>query len=140
REAWTQSQANNLLGTFTFNSLADLQAGTPAAFSRQLAPTTVNGAQLVGALSLGDSWRPKPTLQIVYGVRADGARYVDRPAENPAVAAAFGGGARNSQVPNGIFVSPRLGFSWTYGISSQIGAFTGAQRVPRGTVRGGIGV
>ncbi len=140
RESWTQEQANNLLGTFSFNSLADLQAGTPSAFSRQLAPTTVSGAQLVGALSLGDSWRPRPELQIVYGLRADADHYLDRPAVNSAVAAAFGGSARNDQVPNGIYVSPRLGFSWTYGTSSQIGAFTGASRVPRGTVRGGIGV
>ena len=49
-------------------------------------------------------------------------------------------GVRNDHVPNGVYVSPRIGFSWTYGTAPQIGAFEGAARVPRAVVRGGIGV
>ncbi|MFI5214531.1 MAG: carboxypeptidase regulatory-like domain-containing protein, partial [Gemmatimonadales bacterium] len=63
RDGWSLDQASNLLGTFAFNSLADLQNGQPASFTRQLAPVAAQGAELVGALSLGDSYRPKPDIQ-----------------------------------------------------------------------------
>ena len=39
-----------------------------------------------------------------------------------------------------LYLSPRLGFSWNYGTASQVGAFAGAFRGPRATLRGGIGV
>ena len=42
--------------------------------------------------------------------------------------------------PNKLYVSPRIGFSWTYGTAQQIAAFEGAVRNPRAVVRGGIGV
>jgi hypothetical protein len=137
RDGWSTEQAGNLLGSFSFNQLADLAANTPAAFSRQLAPVSATGSQLTGSLALGDSWRPRPTLQIVYGARVDGDHYFDHPTINPAVSQALG--VANNGVPDGLYVSPRLGFSWTYGTSSQIGAFAGAARIPRGVVRGGIG-
>ena len=137
-ESWSLEQGGNLLGTFTFNGLAALEAGTPSMFSRQLAPVTARGSQLVGALALGDSWRPVQDLQIVFGLRLDGSRYLDQPTLNTTVSSLFG--SRNSDTPDGIYLSPRLGFSWTYGTSSQIGAFMGAARVPRAVVRGGIGV
>jgi len=138
RDDWSQEQAFNLLGTFSFNTLNDLENGTPSAFTRQLAPVSAHGAQMIGALSLGDSWRPKPTLQIVYGARLDGDHYVGAPPVNPVINQTFG--VPNNLVPNGLYVSPRLGFSWTYGLSTQIGSFFGAQRAPKGTVRGGIGI
>src|SRR5262249_16230232 len=34
RDDWTLEQASNLMGTFTFNSLADVSAKTPSSFSR----------------------------------------------------------------------------------------------------------
>ena len=39
-----------------------------------------------------------------------------------------------------LYVSPRLGFSWSYGTAPQIAGFDGAMRGPRAVVRGGIGV
>ncbi len=138
RDGWSSEQASNLLGTFTFNSLADLGAGLPTSFTRQLGSLETSGAELVGALSLGDAYRPSSDLQIVYGVRLDANRYLDRPALNPGVGALFG--VANDHVPDGVYVSPRLGFSWVYGTAPQIGAFFGAARVPRGIIRGGIGV
>jgi hypothetical protein len=138
RDDWSLDQANNLLGTFAFNSLADLQARQPAFFTRQLAPIATRGAELIGALSLGDSYRPRPDVQIVYGARVDANRYQDRPTLNPVVAQKFG--VANDHVPDGVYVSPRLGFSWIYGTNDQIGAFQGAARVPRGIIRGGIGL
>ena len=138
RDAWSQEQGSNLLGAFTFNSLADLEAGRPVSFTRQLSSLETSGSELVAALSLGDAYRPSSDLQIVAGVRLDANRYLDRPTLNPDVGRLLG--AANDHVPNGAYLSPRLGFSWVYGTAPQIGAFLGAARVPRGIVRGGIGV
>ncbi len=49
-------------------------------------------------------------------------------------------GIANDQVPNRFYLSPRVGFSWTYGQASEIPGFDGAFRGPRAVVRGGIGV
>src|SRR5262249_18332662 len=49
-------------------------------------------------------------------------------------------GARNDRVPNKAYLSPRIGFSWTYGENQQVAAFDGAVRGPRAVLRGGIGV
>jgi hypothetical protein len=49
-------------------------------------------------------------------------------------------GARNDHVPNNVYLSPRLGFSWTYGTADQVAAFQGAVRGPRAVIRGGIGM
>jgi hypothetical protein len=47
---------------------------------------------------------------------------------------------KNDAVPNKIYLSPRVGVSWTYGQSPQIAGFDGAFRGPRAVVRGGLGV
>src|SRR5262249_3355741 len=57
RDDASLDQANNRLGTFTFNSLADLQAGRPASYTRQLVPLATRVGELVEAISLGDSYR-----------------------------------------------------------------------------------
>jgi len=133
-----QNQTTNRLGTFSYNSLADLQAGIPASFMRSLIPRNRESGILVGALSLGDSWRRTNNLQFQYGVRVDANRFLDAPARNPEVERVLG--IRNDNVPDGVFFSPRFGFAYTYGTAAQIGAFEGAFRGPRAVVRGGIGV
>lgn len=138
RDASAQEQSNNLFGTFAFNSLAELEAGRPTSFTRQLSPRQRNVSQLVGGLSLGDSYRRTPNLQLQYGFRIDGNHFLSTPAVNPDVEAAFG--VRNDRVPNRAYLSPRMGFSWTYGTAAQIAGFEGAARGPRAVVRGGIGV
>src|SRR5512140_3787624 len=138
RDGSVLEQANNSLGTFAFNSLADLQASKPALFTRQLGFRERDVSQFVGGLSLGDSWRKTDNLQIQYGVRADANHFANTPALNSTLESAFG--VRNDGVPNKIYLSPRVGFSWTYGEAPQIAAFAGAFRGPRAVVRGGIGV
>lgn len=137
-DAATQDQTINRLGSFTYNSLADLQAGVPVSFSRTLSPRERSTSQLIGAVSLGDSYRRTDRLQFQYGVRVDGTRFLDNPTYNPDVEQKLG--VRNDYVPSGFFVSPRAGFSWQYGTAPQIGAFAGAFRGPRAVVRGGVGV
>ena len=128
----------NTLGTFTYNSLADLQSNTPASFSRSLSPRQRDIGQLVGAVSLGDSYRKTDRLQLTYGVRLDGSQYLDSPTLNLALDTLYG--LRNDKVPNRIYASPRVGFSWSYGTSTQIASFFGAQRGPRAVIRGGVGL
>jgi hypothetical protein len=43
-------------------------------------------------------------------------------------------------VPNHIYFSPRVGFSWSYGTAPEVAGFAGAVRGPRAVVRGGIGM
>jgi hypothetical protein len=138
RDGSGQEQSNNVLGTFAFNSLSDFQLGRPASFTRQLSPRRRDVSELVGALSLGDSYRRTPNFQLQYGLRLDGSRFLTEPTFNPAVETALG--SRNDVVPNRLYVSPRLGFSWTYGTAAQIAGFEGASRGPRAVVRGGIGL
>lgn len=133
-----QNLANNLLGSFTYNSLADFEAGRPASFTRQLTARQRNTGQYTGAVALGDSWRRTPDVQIQYGIRVENTRNAQRPLYNADVERLFD--RRNDRVPTPIAISPRIGFSWTLGTSNDIAAFTGAFRVPRAVVRGGIGV
>jgi hypothetical protein len=137
-DSYTQDATTNSLGTFYFNSLADLQANKPAYYTRQLSPRTQSSGQTIGAISLGDSYKRSSDLQFQYGLRIDGNHFIDAPSYNADVQTLFH--ADNSFVPNRLYLSPRLGFSWTYGDSPQIAAFDGAVRGPRAVVRGGIGV
>lgn len=131
-------QSTNLLGSFSYNSLADLQNNTPSRFTRQLTPRERTVAQLTAGASLGDAWRVTPDLQVQYGVRVDANRLLHVPDVNTDVERIFG--VRNDAVPSNVYFSPRIGFSWTYGQAPQIGAFEGAFRGPRAVVRGGIGI
>ncbi len=137
-ESYWEDFTNNQLGTFSFNSLADLEAGNPASFTRQLAPRRRNGSIGIAAMSLGDAWRPSTDLQVQYGVRVDGNRFFNGPTSNPDVISAFG--VDNAEVPNRVYVSPRIGFSWTYGTADQVAFIPGQARVPRAILRGGIGI
>jgi hypothetical protein len=138
RDAFTLDQQTNTLGSFTFNSLAELEAQQPSSFTRQLAPKVRSGSQYIGGISLGDSYKKSDDFQLQYGVRLDGNHFTSTPAVNPDVAAVFG--ESNNNVPNHIYFSPRVGFSWSYGTAPQVAGFLGAVRGPRAVVRGGIGL
>ncbi|HYV96349.1 MAG TPA: carboxypeptidase regulatory-like domain-containing protein [Gemmatimonadaceae bacterium] len=138
RDSYGAEQSNNLLGTFAFQSLDDFANARASAFSRQLTPAHANSGAVVGGIALGDSYRVTDDLQLVLGVRLDGNRFDAKPARNPDVDRVFG--VRNDVVPNRLYYSPRLGFSWTFRTAQEIGAFAGAARNPDVIVRGGIGV
>ena len=128
----------NLLGRYTYQSLSDLEAGRPSSYSRALNTVSQAGRALVGGVAMGDAWRPTPNVQVQYGVRFDGNRFLDRPDANVAIQNMFGG--PNTSVPNRVYVSPRLGFSWLYGQAPQIPFADGFAFGPRATIRGGAGV
>ncbi len=134
----TLEQASNLLGTFTFNSLEDLEAGRPAAFSRTLTAHRRSTGSYTTAIAINDSYRRSQDVQFQYGVRVDRSGNTARPAQNPLLEERFG--VRNDRVPTPVAISPRLGFSWTIGRSNDIEEYFGASRAPRAVVRGGIGL
>ena len=129
--------SRNRLGTYTYNSLEDFENGTPASFTRLLSPRIRTGNDIALAFGFSDTYRPTQRLQIQFGPRIDVLRFNVAPTFNPEVEQAFG--VRNDRVPTGVFVSPRLGFSYGYGTNAQIAGFQGAQRGTRYQVSGGFG-
>ncbi|MEO7367780.1 MAG: Spy/CpxP family protein refolding chaperone, partial [Gemmatimonadaceae bacterium] len=119
----------NALGTFTFNSLADFEAGRAASYTRTLSNRDRSARTINGAVYLGDSWRRSQKLQFTYGARLETSVYPDAPAFNPAIDSVFG--ARTDRFPSEFHVSPRVGFTYNYG-QAQNGPAMGA-------IRGGIG-
>ncbi|HEY3112768.1 MAG TPA: TonB-dependent receptor [Gemmatimonadaceae bacterium] len=119
----------NRFGTFSFNSLADFEAGQPTQFTRTLFARDQQSATNNVAAYLGDSWRVSPQVQVTYGLRAEGSRYPDKPDYNPEVNATFG--RRTDDLPSEVHVSPRAGFTVFLG-ESQFGP-------PPLTLRGGFG-
>jgi hypothetical protein len=138
RDDYTLNQTANTLGSFYFNSLGDLAAGSPALYQRTLSLNEQNGGQYIAGLALGDSYKATSALQIQYGVRLDGNQYIGAATANPLVQQLYG--TANNLSPDHVFVSPRIGFSYAYGTAAQVAGFDGAFRGPRAVVRGGVGM
>lgn len=129
----------NTLGTFTYQSLGDLVANRPSSFTRTIGATRVSAHSLLAGLALGDSWRPSANLQVQYGVRAEANTFLSAPARNTLLAKELG--VRNDHVPNGVYLSPRIGFSKT--ILDSYTFFRGADydyTTDNSTLSGGIGL
>jgi hypothetical protein len=126
------------LGAFSFNSLADLDAGVPAAYGRTLSSIHFPSDQLTAGLSIGDAWRPRSTIQVQYGVRADGNAFLTRPSFNAAVRDTFG--IRNDVAPNRINFSPRVGMQWTYGTAPTVAYAPGSARAPLAVIHAVAGI
>ena len=135
-DAFSQEQYPNRRGIYTFNSIADVEANRPAAFSRVLSGQRASANALTGSLSFGDDWRPGQRSQLLYGVRIDANEFLDRPAYNSAIESRFGG--RTDFVPRLIDVSPRIGFFRAFGTNGSTGI--PGFGAPWGNVRGGIGL
>ena len=108
----------NSLGSYTFNSLAEFQAKTPARFTRALPFTPTSGAPdalfdvYEYALYAQDEFQVTPKLFLTYGLRFDGSRFPTTPTANPALA---NGplGLRTDYQPSGKgYLSPRFGFTY----------------------------
>ena len=82
--------SRNRLGTYTYNSLADFEAGKPASFTRLLSPRVRKGNDLGLAFALSDTYRPTQHLQIQYGPRIDILRFNVQPLFNDSVLTQFG--------------------------------------------------
>jgi len=141
-DAYSIDNALNQLGSYSYNSLADLAANRPASFTRTLSAPTETGGEWSGALAVGDNWVKSSHFSMIYGARLEANAFTSAPAYNPQIDQLFG--AATNHAPNTIDVSPRVGFNWyytsarpSYGVSmGPIGTF---YSVPRGVIRGGIG-
>ena len=131
-QSFERDVTTNRWGTFSFNSLGDFAAGTPATYTRTLTPRLREGAGANAAVYLGDTWRVSRALQLTAGARAEGSYFGSTPAYNPAVAQAFG--FRTDEVPTEFRVSPRIGFTYSLGLPEQ-----GRFAPPSWIIRGGIG-
>ena len=131
RSSSSQVVASNLTGTFTFNSLADLEAGHPTGFTRTLRPSDRSSTGINSALYLGDTWRMSDAMQLTLGGRLERSVFGHEPAYNPTVEEVFG--FRTDRLPRETHFSPRIGF--TYNISSG----EDNPGPPLLTIRGGVG-
>ena len=132
------SDASASLGSFSFNSLADLEAGVPASYTRTLSSIHFPSDQVTAGVSIGDAWRPTSTVQVQYGVRADANRFLFKPDFNSALRDTLG--IRNDIVPNRVNFSPRVGVQWTYGTAPTIAYVPGAARAPLAVIHAVAGV
>lgn len=106
-------------GTFSYQTLQDLENNTPTSYSRMLSSQSRNTSAVSGAVSLGDTWQATPALRFEYGLRLDLARSGTQPGYNPVVDSVFG--RRTDDIPHNIGWSPRFGFNWTRGGASVAG-------------------
>jgi Carboxypeptidase regulatory-like domain len=112
-DSYSQELRGNELGTFSYNSLADLATNRPASFTRTLTAPTRTGGEWNGYLAAGDLWRVNPQWQVLYGARLDANTFTSAPRANPVLASALG--VQNDNAPSTIALSPRLGVTWQDG-------------------------
>ncbi|HEV2669975.1 MAG TPA: TonB-dependent receptor [Gemmatimonadales bacterium] len=105
-----ENQTPNQFGMFIYPSLADLAANRPASFARTLVSDIRAGTSWNSAAYAADTWRPGGGLQVMYGVRLEGARFSGAPPYNRRVDSLFG--VRTDRIPSETHLSPRIGFAW----------------------------
>lgn len=113
-------------GTFAFTSLADLEQGRAATFTRVLGGGAGEAVRRHGAAYLGSSSSPREGLWMIYGLRVEASRYGDRPVPVAALEALTDGTAGG--IPSGWDLTPRIGFDYRTGgwtIRGGAGGFAG---------------
>ena len=137
---WLTERTDNLIGgdeygTFIYNSLGALAADSPATYRRTLGIIERRSYDQQWGLYAGDVWMVTRPFQLTYGLRLEGSSFGDPPAYNPAVDSTFH--LRTDRLPTEWQLSPRAGFTWTFGSAPAQGfnPFQPASWV----VRGGVG-
>ncbi len=134
---------SDLLGRYSYASIADLEAGRPSSYSRTLVQPPREGSVWNAAGAIAHQYSPSRFFGLLYGARIEGDGFTNAPGRNPALEQALG--VRTGVAPARLHVSPRVGFSWTYNrdrdngngsSNNSIGKF---YRSTSGVVRGGIG-
>jgi hypothetical protein len=67
--SYRADQSSNYLGTFTFSSLADFEAGTPASYTRRIGDPAVRYSNLQAGVYLQDDFRAARSVMLSYGLR-----------------------------------------------------------------------
>ena len=138
-----QEGANNALGSYSFNSLADFAANRASSYSRTLSQPDRSGTVWNTAAAFSHTWAPSRFLGVIYGARVEADGFTSAPPTNAALEQALG--VRTGAAPARVHVSPRVGFSYTYNRDRENGNGTFQNPVGRfyrtqtGTIRGGIG-
>jgi hypothetical protein len=138
-----QEGFSNGLGTFAFNSIADLSAGRASSFSRTLLQPPRDGRVWNAATALAHNFSPSRYFSVLYGARLEADGFSGKPARNAALDQALG--VQSGAAPSRVHVSPRIGFTFTYNRDRDNGSGTMQNQTGRyyrsmsGTVRGGIG-
>ena len=136
----TLSDAN---GTYSFNTLADLGARQPSAFTRTLSQPARDGAAWNGAVAFAHRWAPARVFQLLWGARVEGNRFLGAPARNAALETALG--LRTDDAPSALHISPRVGATWYLvrdaagGTNSWASDLATRSRIPTGMLRVGLG-
>jgi hypothetical protein len=135
--------SGNALGTFTFNSLDDLESNRPSSFSRVLSQPIREGATWNAATAYSHQYNRSQFFNLLYGARIEANGYLDSPAKNPALESALG--VTSGAAPTTFHISPRIGFTYTYNRDRDNGSGTNISNVgkfyrsPYGVIRGGVG-
>ena len=133
----------NPFGSYSFNSLADLEAGNASSYSRTLSEPNRSGSVWNAAAAIAHEWHPSPRFGLIYGARLEADGFASAPARNDALESALG--VRTDVAPTRFHVSPRAGFTFTYNrdkhngsgrSTSPMGSF---YRYKTGVISGGIG-
>jgi hypothetical protein len=131
REAVTRASYGDRLGTFTFASLAELEAGRPSRFTRVLGDARARVATRYAAAYAGDQVRLGTGARLIFGVRAERYAFGRAAGANAAVDSAFG--LRTTPAASPWTLSPRVGFTVyrttgaeEFGILGGTGIFRGA--------------
>lgn len=121
-------------GDYTFDNLDTFYSGIARQFDYTFPNDPANPADSFDmwqfSLYAGDTWRVKPNLTLVGGLRLDIPYFPDTPDYNPLVEETFGN--RTDVIPDGnLLWSPRVGFNWdisgdsTKQLRGGVGLFTG---------------
>ena len=138
-----QEGFSNGLGSFTFNSIDDFNAGRASSFSRTLSQPPREGKVWNAAAALAHNFAPSRYFSVLYGARLEADGFGGRPPRNAALEQALG--VRTGAAPSRLHLSPRIGFTYTYNRDKDNGQGTMQNQVGRfyrymsGTFRGGIG-
>lgn len=130
-----QTQGSNALGTYTYNSIADVQANRPASFSRSFSQHDMLARVNTGSIALGDQWKASQRVNVTYGLRVDANSLGNSLAYNPTVDSVFH--VRTDRAPREAVLSPRAQFSWGFGNNGTTGI--PGFGAPWGFLSGGIG-
>ncbi|MDZ7629788.1 MAG: hypothetical protein U5K74_00160 [Gemmatimonadaceae bacterium] len=134
----------NARGTFSYNTLADVEAGTPALYTRTLSQPARAGATWNAATAFAHRWAPSRVFQLLWGARRSrGTASSAARIGNTALESALG--VRTDRVPTALSISPRLGMTWYLVRDQAGGTMTRASDIarrstlPAGMIRAGVG-
>ncbi len=130
-------------GTYTFNTLSDVAARKPAAFTRTLAQPARDGATWNGAAAFAHRWAPSRVFQLLWGARVEANKFIGAPARNASLESALN--LRTDDAPGAIAISPRVGLTWYLVKDAAGGTMTRSSdlatrsSLPVGMIRAGFG-